>query len=275
MQPLTIILATEDPALCRTLCRYTEHIGRDQIIAATHPDSLPHTLQQHNPHLVILETRPAEASALDALLPYKDLDQPQFICVSETEHGAAHAFEARVIDFLVRPVSLARFEEALHRVRERLCMIGLLEHREALMTLLQGMPPQQQAPSGAKRHTHTRPNPVDRLVLRQGNRVRFVEARHITWIEADDTYVRLHEGSRSHLINERLKNVAARLNRRQFVRIHRSTIVNLERIKEIKPHPSGGAIVVLQEGKELKMSRSYYRGLDAMLAGLPAKMRLF
>jgi two-component system LytT family response regulator len=156
-------------------------------------------------------------------------------------------------------------------------MTGLLEHREALMALLQGTQPPPKAPIGAaaKRHTPVRPNPVDRLVLRQGNRVRFVETRHITWIEADDTYVRLHEGQRSHLINERLKNVAARLNRRQFVRIHRSTIVNLERIKEIRPHPGGGAIVVLQEGTELKMSRSYYRRLDKLLAGLPSKMRLF
>jgi two-component system LytT family response regulator len=278
MQPLSIVIIAGEPSLRDTLCQYVKQIGIDRIVGVEDTLTREGPVDGPAPHLMILAADFSDDAVLAVLRQHKDPSNPQIICVSWSEHGAAHAFEARVADFLIRPVSQVRFEEALHRVRERVCMAGLFEHRDKLVALLQGSAPEAGVSGAAPpRVRPVRPNgsPVDRLVLRQGNRVRFVEARHITWIEADDTYVRLHEGPRSHLINERLKNVAARLNRRQFVRIHRSTIVNLERIKEIRPHPGGGAIVVLQEGTELKMSRSYYRRLDKLLAGLPSKMRLF
>ncbi len=96
-----------------------------------------------------------------------------------------------------------------------------------------------------------------RIILKSNGRLTFVDADEIDWIQAMDVYVRLHSGEKSHLVRERLKNVEEKLDPDQFMRIHRSTIVNVERIREVKPHPYGGAMAVLHDGTKLKVSRTY------------------
>ena len=96
-----------------------------------------------------------------------------------------------------------------------------------------------------------------RLILKSNGRLKFVDAEEIDWIQAMDVYVRLHSGDKSHLVRERLKNVEEKLDPNQFMRIHRSTIVNVERIREVTPHPYGGAMAVLHDGTKLRVSRTY------------------
>lgn len=96
-----------------------------------------------------------------------------------------------------------------------------------------------------------------RLILKSSGRLKFVDAAEIDWIQAMDVYVRLHSGEKSHLVRERLKNVEEKLDPNRFMRIHRSTIVNVERIREVTPHPYGGAMAVLYDGTKLRVSRTY------------------
>lgn len=112
-------------------------------------------------------------------------------------------------------------------------------------------------PNGAqmpKRRTGAYPS---RLILKSRGRLTFVDAEEIDWVQAMDVYVRLIAGEKSHLIRERLKNVERKLDPRHFMRIHRSTIVNIRRIREVTPHPYGGAMAVLHDGTKLKVSRTY------------------
>lgn len=101
-----------------------------------------------------------------------------------------------------------------------------------------------------------------RLIIKTRGRLAFIDADEIDWIQAMDVYVRLHTGETSHLVRERLKNVEQTLDPRRFLRIHRSTIVNVMRIREVTPHPYGGAMVLLHDGTRLKVSRTYYARLN-------------
>ena len=93
----------------------------------------------------------------------------------------------------------------------------------------------------------------------------FVRADEIDWIEAQDNYVRLHTGGKAHLLRQTMNELEAALNPEQFARIHRSTIVNLDRVKELHPHFSGESLVVLADGTELKLTRSRREALEQQL----------
>lgn len=108
----------------------------------------------------------------------------------------------------------------------------------------------------------------DRIALKQGTGYVFLNLDEIDWIQAADTYVRFHTDGKSYMIRERLKHVEHRLARKGFLRIHRSTIVNLNRIREVLSESNGGAHVVLKTGTKLKISRSYLKDLETLLAPL-------
>jgi two-component system LytT family response regulator len=106
---------------------------------------------------------------------------------------------------------------------------------------------------------------LTRLMVKLANRVVLLKVNEIDWIEADGNYAKLHVGRKAHLLRERMHDLEARLNPQNFVRIHRSVIVNLERIKELHPHFNGDYIVVLDDGVQLKLSRSRREQLESRL----------
>ena len=98
---------------------------------------------------------------------------------------------------------------------------------------------------------------LDRLVIKSVGRINFVRAEEIDWISADGNYARLHVGDRSHLLRETMNALAAKLDPKRFVRIHRSTIVNLDRVRELRPQPNRDCVLVLRDGRQLRLSRTY------------------
>jgi two-component system LytT family response regulator len=108
-------------------------------------------------------------------------------------------------------------------------------------------------------------SPADRLVVKSGGRVYFLKTEEIDWIEAAGNYVRLHTSRDSHLVRDTMNSVEARLDTSRFLRIHRSTIVNLERVKELQPWFHGDYVVLLRDGTRLTLSRSYRDRLQEIL----------
>jgi two-component system LytT family response regulator len=106
---------------------------------------------------------------------------------------------------------------------------------------------------------------LTRLMIKLANRVILLKVNEVDWIEADGNYAKLHVGRKAHLLREKMQDLEAQLDPKQFVRIHRSIIVNLERIKELHPHFNGDYIVVLEDGRQLKLSRSRRENLEARL----------
>ncbi|SEU32263.1 LytTR family DNA-binding domain-containing protein [Stigmatella erecta] len=106
---------------------------------------------------------------------------------------------------------------------------------------------------------------LERLVLKDVGRVAFLDVEKVDWLEAEDYYVQVHASGQTHLLRQPLRELEAQLDPRRFVRIHRSTIVNVERVKELRPLFHGEYHVILQDGHQLKLSRGYRARLDALL----------
>jgi len=166
---------------------------------------------------------------------------PVTIFVTAYERFALRAFDANAIDYLLKPVGKARLERALARAKQRIAEKVDCDEVQRIISALEHFAAAKQYP--------------DRLAIPKNGRVTFVATNDIDWIEAEGNYVRLHVGNREHEFRETLTELGEKLNPAEFLRIHRSTIVNIERIKEIQAWFHGHHRVLLENGTELRMSR--------------------
>ena len=167
---------------------------------------------------------------------------PHVVFVTAHDEYAVRAFEVHAIDYLLKPFREQRFTQALERVKERLRGRGD-DVASRLRDLLAGI--------------GSRPDYLERILVRDGERSVLLDVTRIDWIEAERNHVRLHVGEASHLVRGTITALEGRLDPARFLRIHRSRIVNVERIREIHPWSHGDQLIVLRDGTELIMSRRY------------------
>jgi len=173
---------------------------------------------------------------------------PAIVFVTAHDKFAVRAFEFHAVDYLLKPFDRVRFQAALHRALEQVKRLrgGALDQRLSnLLTELKSPP-----------------KSLDRLAIKSGGRVVFVKLDDVDWIEAADNYVDLHVGKQSHLLREKLSVLETRLAPEKFVRISRSTIINVERLKELQSLFRGAYAVILKDGTRLTLSRSYRDKLE-------------
>lgn len=187
---------------------------------------------------------------------------PLTIFVTAYDQHAIRAFEAQAFDYLLKPIDEERFDRAMERARRRLAerREGALGRRLAAVLAEAGEPVR-----GAK--SEAGDGRTERFLIPARGRVVPVASDDVDWIEAAGDYVRLHVGQTSHLLRETMKGIEEQLDPGPFVRIHRSTIVNVERIRELRPHFNREYVVVLHDGTELKLSRGYRDRFDALFGG--------
>ena len=198
----------------------------------------------HKPDLVFLDVQMPEFDGFGVVGRIGVEHMPATIFVTAYDQYALAAFDANALDYLLKPFGKARFDRALSRVRERLA--GYPDP-EVIQRLLRTIATTAAATAGKSY--------VDRLPVTENGRIIFVKTREIRWIESAGNYVRVHVASRHHDIRDTLANLERKLNPDEFVRIHRSTIVNLRYIKEVHPWFHGYHLVLLENGQELRMSR--------------------
>ena len=168
------------------------------------------------------------------------------------DRHAVRAFEAHALDYLLKPFDQERLHQAVNRARAELLKAHDREATERVLKYLS-----ESATQGARASR--------RFVVKAGGRVVFLSFDEIDWVEAAANYVKVNVGKQSYLLREGIGRVAERLDPAQFIRIHRSVIVNLEKIKELQPVNSGEYIVILKDGKELSCSRGYRAGLQQFI----------
>jgi two-component system LytT family response regulator len=176
---------------------------------------------------------------------------PAVIFVTAYDRYAIRAFDVHALDYLLKPFDRERFQRALGRARAQLQRDEKLAASEKLLALIEDVQAQRK--------------PLQRLVIKSAGRVFFLRLEEIDWIEAAGNYLKLHVGSETHLLRETMNALEGRLNAEQFVRIHRSTIVNLDRIQELQPWFHGDYRVVLRDGTQLTLSRGYRQKLQELL----------
>jgi two-component system, LytTR family, response regulator len=236
-------LIADDELLARQSIRrfLKHHPDIDVVDECGDGQSAAAAILTHRPDLVFLDVQMPELDGFAVVNRVGVEQMPATIFVTAYDQYALAAFDANALDYLLKPFGKARFDRALARARERLTE---RPSHELMQRLLRTM---EKASSEKKC--------VDRLPVAENGRIVFVKTREVQWIESAGNYARLHVGSRSHEIRETLSNLERKLDAKEFLRIHRSTIVNLRYVKEVHPWFHGYHRVLLESGQELRMSR--------------------
>jgi two-component system LytT family response regulator len=234
-------------------------------------------IRRDRPDLVLLDVQMPDLDGfgvVDAL----GVDQmPPTIFVTAFNEYAVRAFDVHAIDYLLKPFDTDRFRSAFVRARVHLEQRSSAEQGRKIRALLEQVlgqgavdhVEQASAVQGAAplsvppRHRY-----VDRLMVKHDGRVFFVKVTDVDWFEAAGNYVRIHTGKVSHLIRETMQRVETQLDPAMFVRIHRAVIVNLDRIRELQPWFAGDYVVILRDGRQLKLSRTYREHLHTRMQRL-------
>ena len=196
-----------------------------------------------SPDLVFLDIQMPAITGLDVVATIGAARMPATIFVTAYEQFAVRAFEANAVDYLVKPFSRERFAETLRRAKQRLATARGTD-ADTTARILQALASLQQ-----------RDAYLERLPVREDERVVLVDVDDIVWIKASGNTVRLHLADRVHDLRETMSALAARLDPRRFARVHRSAIINIRRVKDIHPWFNGYHVVTMDTGQQLRMSR--------------------
>jgi two-component system LytT family response regulator len=249
----------------RTMIVDDEELGRERIrmMLAEHPDievvaecgdgnEAVQTIERERPDLVFLDVQMPGMNGFEVLEALEGDPLPAVVFVTAHDDYALKAFDIHALDFLLKPFDQPRFEKTLERARMQVSQTRSSAIDSRILSLLEDL-------KGDKRYP-------DRLIVKSGGRVFFLRAEEIDWVEAAGNYVRLHARNESHLLRESMKNMEAKLDPKTFVRIHRSAIVNVDRIKELEPWFHGEYIVIMRDGTRLTSSRVFSDRLTALFA---------
>lgn len=248
-------LIVDDEVLARS--RIREILKKDPEIqlvgeCANGQEALDAILEQ-SPHLLFLDVQMPQMDgfALLEALPPELL--PTVIFVTAFDQYALRAVEVYALDYLLKPVDAERFDRSLQHAKTHIGQVRGSILNQGLLALLTELKERPKAKL------------PDRLVIKASGRVSFLKTAEIDWIESEGNYVRLHVGKETHLLRETLNQMEERLDSDQFLRIHRSTIVNFDRIKELQPWFHGEYRVLLQDSTQLLLSRKYREKLRDLL----------
>jgi two-component system LytT family response regulator len=208
-------------------------------------------IHDHSPDLVFLDVQMPHMTGFDVIEAIGTDRMPLVIFVTAYDQHALRAFQVRALDYILKPFDRERFAEALQRARRQIERDESGDLGRRLLALVKDL--------------RKDPPRTERLVVKSGGRLFFLRMDEIDWIEAAGNYVRLHVGNTSHLLRETMNAIEARLDPEKFFRIHRSRIVNMERIQEMQPWLNGEYAVVLRTGTRLTLSRGYREKLQERL----------
>jgi two-component system, LytTR family, response regulator len=203
------------------------------------------------PDLLFLDVQIPGRNGFEVLDCSKDKEPPEVIFVTAFDKYAVRAFEVRALDYLLKPFNKARFAEALNRFHERRTRVNGVDRKQELKSALQEI--QRESRDS------------ERILIKSGSRIIFLRKGLIEWVEAQGDYVKFHIGKENYMLRETMTAVAERLDSARFVRIHRSRIVNLDHVREIRPQFGGDYSVLMRDGTELTMSRTYRASLQSAL----------
>jgi two-component system LytT family response regulator len=209
------------------------------------------SITSKSPDLVFLDIQMPELDGFGVIEAIGPEQFPAVIFVTAYDQYAVQAFEVHAIDYLLKPFDRQRFQTALNRVKDHLQTNRQGDLNQQLNSLLRQL-------KGPKKQ-------AERFVVKSGGRVFFLKNDEIDWIEAAGNYVRLHVGTETHLLRETMSAIQKKLDPALFIRIHRSTFVNIEKIKELQPWFHGEYVVIMRDGTQLTMSRSYRSNLPDLL----------
>jgi two-component system, LytTR family, response regulator len=249
------VLVVDDEPLARERLRMLLEADAEvkSILECKNGEEAAAMIHEHTPDLVFLDVQMPGVDGFGALQRVGADRMPLVVFVTAYEQYALRAFEVHALDYLLKPFDRERFQASLRRAKQRLGAPSAADFQHQIRALLDQLRTDARFP--------------ERLAVKKDGRILSLKVPEIDWIEAEGNYVRLHLGKSSYLYREKILTLEARLDPRHFRRIHRSTIVNVARIREFIPWFRKDYRVVLQDGTELTLSRSYKDRVQELLGG--------
>ena len=252
MNPIRTLIADDQPmARQRLTSLLSEEPDVELVAACASGSEAVSAIERHRPDLVFLDMQMPELDGFGVIAAVGPERMPSVVFVTAYDEFAVRAFDVHALDYLLKPFGRLRFQKALERAREHLTRERAGELAKRLVALVDEVRP-----------AHPR---ADRIMVRSGARVVFVDVRSVDWVQAEGNYVRLHAGDESHLIRETMRGIEGRLGDAAFARIHRSRIVNVNRVRELRLAQTGEYEVMLRNGRALRVSRLYRDKLQERL----------
>ena len=238
--PLRVLIVDDEPLACQALRLLLEGDREVEIVGeCSGADGAP-AVERTRPDILFLDVQMPEVDGFD-LLEQIGIDRaPTVVFVTAYGDHALRAFDVHAIDYLLKPVADERFARALARAKA--------------LALLRRAGEPGDARLGTLLREHSRA--TRRILVRDRDRTRVIDAETIDWIEAADYYAEIHVGTETHLLRETMNELAQRLDPARFFRVHRSAIVNLDRVREILPLPHGDRELALAGGMRVRLSRA-------------------
>lgn len=252
--PITTLIVDDEPLAREYISRLLKEDGQIQIVGeAGNGRDAVHLIYERKPDLIFLDVQMPEIDGFAVLKTLKPNLLPAIIFTTAYEQYAIRAFEFHALDYLLKPFDANRFTQAVCHAKERLNKPQnktLTEHEQISEML---------------KNIDEKPSYLERLLIKSNGRIVFLKTREIDLIKADDKYVRLFFGKSSYLVRQSLSQMKTQLDSEIFAQIHRSAIVNIERIKELQPMFNGEYNLVLENGTEVTLSRNYKNKLFGLL----------
>lgn len=247
------VLIADDELLCREQMRRFLHAepGTEIVAECLNGIEVVKAIHQKRPDLVFLDVKMPELDGFGVIEALKDTRLPAIVFVTAYDQFALRAFGIDAVDYLLKPFDRGRLQTALRRARQRLLHDWADQATPSLPDPLA---------NGAARGKS-----LECLAVKSGSRITVVRVAEIDWICAADNYAELHVANKTHLLRTTITALASRLPSNRFVRISRSALVNLDRIKELRPRSHGDYLFILQDGTRVVGSRNYRHNLAELL----------
>ena len=237
------LVVDDEPIARRSVVRLLREDPEVELLAECGDgETAVRSIRHHAPDLVFLDMQMPALTGLEVVAKVGAERMPVTVFVTAFENYAVRAFEANAIDYLVKPFSRERFHTTLQRVKARLLPAAQAgDVTGEMVRLLSDLQQRDQY--------------LDRVAVRVGEQMIFIDVTQIVWIKADGNHAQLHLADRVYDLRETMTHLAAKLNPKHFTRVHRSAIVNLQRIRTIQPWFNGYHVLVMDTGAQLRMSR--------------------
>ena len=260
------VIVDDEPAARRGVRLMLDRDPEIEIVgeAATGSEATA-LIDRARPDVAFLDVQMPGGDGFEALSRIDPAHAPAVVFVTAFDEHALRAFEINAVDYLLKPYDDLRFGAALQRVKA----VARRRREESAPGQLADFINHLRLDAARAATERTAANAGGRILVKSSGEIFFLKAEEIDWIEAEGDYMKFHVAGRGHLMRETMARLESRLDGNRFIRIHRSTIVNIDRVKKLSPSFAGEYAVVLADGTKLKLSRGYHERVAALLkAGL-------
>lgn len=253
----TILVDDESLAIQGLKLRLEAHEDVEIIETCTNGREAIRAIKTHKPDLVFLDIQMPGFDGFSVVQGMMEIEPPLFVFVTAYSDHAIRAFEAQAVDYLMKPVEEDRLADALDRVRQRLAEKRNVAEVERLRGVLAEVAPEAVGDFAAEDDTPASSRYEKLINIKDRGQIFRVDVDSIERIDAAGDYMCIYTADNSLILRETMKDLEKRLDPRNFQRVHRSTIVNLSQVRQVKPHTNGECFLVLESGAQVKVSRSY------------------